>query len=422
MADNGKLVKSGIIALSIVLALTALASVYFLRQRIEEPIVPGPGVTRIGMLSEYFDGIKGSVADTEVYYFEGKRPGPTVFIMGGNHPCEPDALLAPIVFIENAVVEKGKLIVVPRGMKSGFSSTEPGTAFPPRFHIKQDDGNMRWFRFGTRRMMPVYSWPNPTVYTHYPSGQTLSEGEALNLNRNFPGRPNGRLTEKLGYAMTELIKKENAIIAFDYHEAPADRTLVNAMAVHENATDIATIALLNMELFWNAKVRLELSPKNLHAISHREWGDYTGTAAVLIETCSPLHGPVRGKATEWLALTSKDEFELMAGKAGRLFTDYDENGYPISVRDARHVQNTLEVINAHNELNPNDQIIITNMPNYDEIINNGVGTYLAVVKEPAPRLFPIPGIEEFFFNQGRPFWGYMSGYEYDKVLGAKKVK
>ena len=61
------------------------------------------------------------------------------------------------------------------------------------------------------------------------------------------------------------------------------------------------------------------------------------------------------------------------------------------------------------------------MPNYSEIVKNGVGHYLAIVEEPEPWLSPIPVIRDFFFNEGRPFWGYGSGWTYDKVLGAKSL-
>ena len=420
MADK-KVIKNGIIAMLIVFTIAGLASIYFLRQRIDEPIVAGPGVTRIGMLSEYFDGLKGSPVDTEVYFLESNKPGGTMLLMCGTHPGEPAAVLSGVTAIENAVMEAGRLIVIPRAQKTGFGTGEPGRAYPPRFHIQQDEDNFRWFRYGNRIMNPVYSWPNPTVFVNYPSGQTLSEGETLNLNRAHPGRPDGRLNEKLSFAILELIRKEKVSVSIDPHEAPPNRPLVGAIAAHERAMDLATISVLNLEAIWGVNVRLEISPKNLRGLSHREWGDYTDTLAVLIETPSPMHGPLRGKSTEKLILDAIDEFELQAGRAGRHFMPYDENGYPISVRIARHVQHQLELAEAWNELNPGEPIIITHMPTYPEIVENGIGHYLAKVEEPEPWLFPVPGIRNFFFNEGRPFWGYGSGWTYDEVLGAKSL-
>jgi len=420
MAEKG-VIRRGIIALVVVFMIASLGSVYFLRQRLEEPIVRGPGVSRVGMLSEYVEGLKGTRADTEVYYFEGEEPGGTMLIVGGSHPCEPGSLLAATMLIENAVVKAGRLIVIPRAQKSGYEHTEPGRGYPPRFHIKQDGDNMRWFRMGARVMDPAISWPNPTVYVHYPEGQTLAEGETLNLNRNHPGRPNGRLTEKLGYGIISLIRKENVDVSLDPHEAPVDRPLVGAMAVHERAMDVAALSVILMEDVWDVNVRLEASPVNLRALSHREWGDHSDTLSMLIETPSPMHGPIRGKATEKLLLDAIDELELRAVRAGRGFMPYDEKGYPISVRNARHIQHFVEIANAWTEFNPGRPIIIQNLPTYPEIVKNGVGHYLAVVDEPEPWLFPVPYIREFFFNEGRPLWGYGSGWTYDKVLGARPL-
>ena len=70
-------------------------------------------------------------------------------------------------------------------------------------------------------------------------------------------------------------------------------------------------------------------------------------------------------------------------------------------------------------LPPDKLIIIKNIFTYPEIVQNDVGRYLAVVEEPETWLFSVLGIREFFFNEGRPLWGYGSGWTYDKVLGAK---
>jgi hypothetical protein len=57
----------------------------------------------------------------------------------------------------------------------------------------------------------------------------------------------------------------------------------------------------------------------------------------------------------------------------------------------------------------------------DEIVENGVGHYLAVV-EPEPWAFPDScGFVNFFFNEGKPFWDMGSKWAYDKVLGAKEI-
>ena len=397
-------VRQSIFVLIAIYVITALATIYFERQRIEEPIVKGPGVTRTGRLSDYFPPLKKYPAvDTVLYFLEGEEPGGTMAILGGTHPGEPNAMLVATLFIERARVKKGRLIITNRLNRSGYDVTEPGGGYPPRYHISQLNGNSRWFRMGGRTFAPFVAWPDPTIYVHYPEGQSLASGENLNLNRNYPGRPNGRLPERVAHAIIQLLNKETADIAVDVHEAPPDRPLVNAISAHERAMDVAALAVMILQGD-GIDIRLEASPKDLHGLSHREWGDYTKAQAILMETPSPMHGPIRGKATEKLLLDAKDEFELRAAKMGRVFTSYDETGWPISVRAARHTATIMELAKAFTELHPDRPIVVENMPSYKEISENGIGRYLSVVDEPEPRL--MPGWLSFFFNEGHPMWGY----------------
>ena len=43
-----------------------------------------------------------------------------------------------------------------------------------------------------------------------------------------PGRPDGSITEKMAYAIVEMIKKEKVDLAFDLHEASPEYPVVNA--------------------------------------------------------------------------------------------------------------------------------------------------------------------------------------------------
>jgi len=365
----------------------ALASVEFLRQRIEEPIVKGPGVTKIGHLSDYLDNLKGSPVDAEVYFLEGNRKGGTILVFGA-HPCEPAPLVTHTLLIERAKVSAGRLIVIPRASKTGYEDLEPGRGYPPRFHIEKD-GETRWFRMGGRVTAAILQWPLPTVYVNYPSGQTLSDHEAINLNRTFPGRPDGNLTERIAYSIVELARKENVDIVIDNHEAPPDRPLVMAVAAHDRAMGLAAEAILLMEMDYGIQYRLEISPPNLHGLSHREIGDNSDALVMLHETPSPMHGPLRGRATEDLLLTSKDPFELRAAKMGRAFCPYDENGYPMKQRVGYKIAFIEKLAEAFTGLNPDKPIMIRNLPTYDDLMKNGAGEYLASPPEPEPRLHLI---------------------------------
>ncbi len=371
---KNKTVVRAIILLILGIIYATPGIIAFVQQWEAEPIVTGPGVTKKAMLSDYFEGLKGTPGDTEVYFLEGKEPGGTILLLGGTHPVEPATLLTAVTFVENAQVEKGRLIVIPRANASGYTATEPGQGYPGRFEIETDFGT-RWFRFGMRNTNPIHQWPDPDVFAHPYSGQSLAGAESGNLNRNHPGRPNGRLTEKITYGIYQLIMREEPDISIDLHEAPPCRPLVNAMCVHEDAMDLAAYAVMLMELE-GINIRLELSPENLRGLSHREWGNATNTKAILIESTSPLHGPLHGPATTDLILTAKDDVYVWASKLGRTVQEHTEEGVPISVRVGRHVSAVTALAEALGDLEPENSIIIKNVPSYQQIVSNGVGHYL----------------------------------------------
>ena len=355
------------------------AGIAFVRQWRPDAIVKGPGVARAGKLSEYFKGIQGSANDPDYYLFEGTEPGGTMIVWGGTHPVEPAGYLAPILMIENIRVTKGRLFLIPQINISSFGNTKIGIGDIANFGIKTPWGERR-FRFGGRGTNPIDSWPDPDVYTNYMTGQSLAGDESRNFNRTHPGRPDGYLTERLSYALLQMVKKEKADVTIDLHEAPPDRPLCNAFAVHERAAELASLAILNLEA-QGIKMRLEMSPKYLRGLSHREIGDHTDALALLFETQSPYHGPLRGRADEANLLTAKDPFLVLASKMGRTSVKHTEEGVSIDLRVARHVTSIVEVANALTELNPEKGIIIQGAPSYRDMIDKRIGAYL---KQPPP--------------------------------------
>ena len=192
------------------LALLVSAGISLRRSRnFAEPVVLGPGVTAIRQLGEYFAAVRGTVNDCKFYVLEGREPGATILILGGSHAEEPAGRLAALVFAENAVVEKGRLIVVLSANRSATTMTRLGGAYPPYFSIQTAWGS-RTFRMGDRWTNPLDQWPDPEVFIHYPSRQELAYVDVRNLNRTWPGRPNGTLTEKTAYAFMELITRGSA--------------------------------------------------------------------------------------------------------------------------------------------------------------------------------------------------------------------
>lgn len=397
----------GIVLLVIALLVSLPAAVAFIKQWGPTLFVKGPGVTRVGTVGEYFEGIKGTfddppshipvfiplmgkifglegpIYDPPYYLLEGQEPGGTIVLWGGTHPVEPAGVLACDLLIENARVTKGRVFIIPEASYNGFSNTKIGQADIDHYRIKTDFG-YRVFRLGGRGTNPVAQWPDPDVYTNPNTGQSLAGEEARNLNRVHPGTPTGYPTEKVSYGILELIRKEKADVAIDYHEAPPDRPLVNAMAIHERAKTLASTAILNLEM-QGIRMRLEMSPKNLRGLSHREIGDSTQAKVILMETQSPYHGPLRGRNDEKALLTARDEFLVLASKMGRTSVKHTPEGVPIDLRVARHVTAVMAIADALSELEPEKGVKIEGMPSYEDMIKNGIGHYMKEVNLSTPR-------------------------------------
>ncbi|WP_336018056.1 M14 family metallopeptidase [Fusobacterium polymorphum] len=370
---------TGIVMIFLSLVIAFVAGKEFLKTRELEPIVKGDGVTSMQKLSDYLPDLKGTRGDSDIYILQGKEPGGSVLILGGTHPNEPAAFLTTVLLVENLKVDKGTVYIIPRANGSAMSHNDPQEASPQRFTIKTPYGE-RWFRFGSRATNPLDQWPDPDVYIHAASGQKLSGNETRNLNRAYPGRADGTYTEKVAYAITELIKKNDINMEIDLHEASPEYPVINAIVAHERAMPISSQVVMNME-FEDIQIGLEPSPPSLHGLSHRELGDYTNTYAVLMETANASQGRLRGKTDENLVLTGKDPTYVKAQKIGRLFVPYDENGHPIEERVGRHLTGVVQHINVMGENEPDKEIIIEGLPSYEDLQKNGVGAYLKEVKE-----------------------------------------
>ncbi len=149
-----------------------------------------------------------------------------------------------------------------------------------------------------------------------------------NLNRTWPGRANGTLTEKTCYAMTELIKKEKIDIAIDLHEAELQYPVISTIVAHDKGQDLAAMASMMISGMEGFNIGMEYSPDALRGLSHREIGDHTDAISLLLEAPEPFLDATRGRTDRKLLLEGKDEFVVKAGKHGLLFEKMDENGWP----------------------------------------------------------------------------------------------
>ena len=378
MSKNNNFWSIGILIVSIIIM--TIVSFHFLSQQEREPIVAGPGVTKVEKLSKYFAGIKDSPGDTDVYFLEGERAGGTAFVFGGVHNIEPAGIISAVFLVENAIVKEGRLIIIPRANETGATHNDPSEGYPSKFYIKTEWGE-RWFRFGSRVTNPIYQWPDPTVYVHYQSGQKLSDSDARDLNRAFPGRPDGTLTQKVAYAITELIRTEKADMTVDLHEARPMSPIVNVIVAPEKSQSIAALATIDLELD-GIKIRLEPSPEKMRGISHRELADHTDTLSFLMETPNPMMDKLRGRSTAELILTGKDDFFAKAYARKLLYVPYDnEKGIPLELRVGRHLTSFLILTKIFSEFNPDKPIVIENVPDYATIQEKGLGYFLLEPKE-----------------------------------------
>jgi len=283
-------------------------------------------------------------------------------------------------------VKAGRIFVIPTANPSASTSTRPGGAYPPDYSIKTPWGEQK-FRQGDRWSNPLDQWPDPEVYIHYPSKQQLAYMDIRNQNRTWPGRPDGLMTEKTCYAMTQLIRQEKIDLVIDLHEAELQYPVISTIVVHPKGQDLAALASMTISAEEGFDIGVEYSPEALRGLSHREIGDWTEAIPLLMETPEPFLDATRGKTDRDLLLTGRDEFVMKAGKHGLLFERLDERGWPIDVRVGRHLSSIAVILKTWSELRPDRLIEAEEIPRYSEIVDKTTGFYLKNPAEaPANRL------------------------------------
>lgn len=363
------------IFLIIVIAVMAVGGLQLFKHRhYMMSIVAGPGVTKVVKLSDYSKALKGTMADTNVFFLEGKEEGGKVLIMANTHANEPAALLAALIFIENATVEKGTLIIIPQFNNSASRNTRPGDGYPLYFEIPTEWG-VKKIRMGNRDASPLDQWPDPDVYIHYPDRQLLSFIDVRNTNRTWPGRPNGPLMERVTHGAMEIMKQEKVDIAVDLHGAETMFPVTNCIVAPDKSGRIATMASLTVKAREGFDSHVEPSPSGFRGLSHREIGDHSETLPFLLEAPIPFLDQPTGPKTVKLLLDGKDPFLLSLSRKRKLFVPYDETGWPMEKRVGQHCSVVLELMRQYSRKSPQREIEVRNVPRYAEVVKNGVGHY-----------------------------------------------
>lgn len=364
--DKKQKLISGVICLAISVAIMVSTSMNFLAAREVPMPMEGPSVTEVKMLSDWFDGLKGTNGDTPVYVLKGEKEGGKMLILGGTHANEVSGYMSAFTFIENAVVEQGTVYVIPYTNHSAMTHNDPGEGNLQYFTLTTKSGE-RTFRYGSRATNPIDQWPDPDVYVHFTSGQQLSGSETRNINRAYPGRPDGNLTEKAAYGVMELIRNEGVNIGFDLHEASPEYPVINATVAHNNSMEIASVGCMNL-LMNGIEMSLEVSPTNFHGLTHREWGDYSDiNVAILMETANASQGRLRGATSLEQVLGGRDKCYTVSEKLGMLYVPWEEVGHPIEERCGRHLQGIYEYCAAYSEAYPDAPVVYSGVPGYAEL-------------------------------------------------------
>lgn len=364
---------TGVIVLLAALVVAWSTGAEYAAKRQPDDVYPGPGVTEVRRLSEYHPALVDTAGDTDVYVLEGDAPGGTVLVLGGVHPDEFAGVIAALMLVEHAQVHQGRLIVIPQSNASGFTHNLPGEGHPLSIEIATAGGT-RSFRFGARATNPVHQWPDPDVYVQA-SGQQLSGSETRNLNRAFPGRADGTLTEQVAYAIMQVIEVEDVDMSFDLHEASPEYPVINTIVAHPRMMELAVMVAMDLELM-GIDIGLEQSPEALRGLSHREWGDFTETLPALFETANPVQGRLRGRTSAELVLEGTDPQYERAAELGRLYVPFDSEGHPLESRVGRHLSTLTTFFDTFSLFYPERAIFVSGVPSYDELLQNGVGAYL----------------------------------------------
>ncbi|HVP90007.1 MAG TPA: hypothetical protein VMS75_02200 [Terriglobales bacterium] len=340
------------------------------------PIVEGPGVSGVVRLKAYSPGLAGTMADTAVFVLRGREPGGKAILLGDTHANEPEGLLATLIFIENAVVDKGTLYIIPVFNNSASRNTRPGDGYPLYFEVPTDWGSVR-FRMGNRDASPLDQWPDPDVYIHYPERQLLSYIDIRNVNRTWPGRPGGPLMERVTYGAMEIMRREKVDVAVDMHGAETMFPVTNCIVAPERSVKIATLAALTVKAAEGFEDHVEPSPAGFRGLSHREIGDHSGTMPFLLEAPIPFLDQPTGPKTTKLLMDGKDPFLLSLAGKKKLFVPYDAAGWSMERRVGQHCSVVLEILRQFSRKNPDKAVVIRGVPRYADIVKHGVGHYFS---------------------------------------------
>ena len=317
-------------------------------------------------MSDYFAPLAGTNLDTDVFILDSGKPGVTGLMIGGTHGNELAGTVTGLVTVESVVIGTGRLIVIPYTNRSAQSM--PDTRKPiAQKHPVQTRSGERYINYGDRRTDPAdQGSEDPDDYLN-PGGYLLKNGaESRNLNRSYPGKPDGTRTEQLAYAIIQLIKQEQVDFSLDMHEADTpekytvdddydtgvNKRLAYTLVSHPRGLETAAFALLAMEEDTGISMKLEESNTKYRGLSHLEIGDNTQAQSFLSE--SPNPGQDR-----W-----REDFDVVS-----------DDKYPLAHRVGMHLRLFKHLADAFGD-ETGKKLEFSEIPEYKDLMAGDIGQFL----------------------------------------------
>jgi len=208
--------------------------------------------------------MEGTKYQTPIFQFDGRKPGSTILILGGTHGNEPAGFEAAYRLLETLSknpITAGKVFIVPEANRVAVAQKSRRISVPEEIDIERG-----------------------------------------NLNRCYPGGPEGLPMEQEAYQITQFIRRQNVDLFIDLHESPKfhlesrdakgnyyglGQTLI--YTPNEEATWLAMIVADEL----NARIPEKIKQFSLveHPIeSSAAWsaGKHFNIPAFTIETCKKL--------------------------------------------------------------------------------------------------------------------------------------
>ena len=208
--------------------------------------------------------MEGSQYQTPIFHFKNEGEGASVIILGGTHGNEPAGFEAAYRLIQqfsNAKLKTGEIFIIPEANRVADS-------------------------LNSRRIS-------------VPKGIDIEKG---NLNRCYPGNPDGLPMEQLAHQITQFIRDHNIDLFLDLHESPKfhlesrdekgsykglGQTLI--YTPNDEATWLAMVVAdeMNSTIFEKMK-QFSLVERPIESSAAWSAGKHFGIPAFTVETCKQL--------------------------------------------------------------------------------------------------------------------------------------